>query len=228
MICLAWFIPMNAQKNQMEQKATYYHNRFEKRKTSTGEIFSQQKYTAAHKTLPLNSLVKITNKDNGRSVIVKINDRCPRNNVIDMSLNAAKRILVHKTGTSNVIVDMLDNNYLALWEKQDNIFQIFDRIEFEENYAVLDVDSTNNFEKTFLFIYYIKVLNIKDEISAKKLLNRFSQDLRTKCTIKKVNEQYFIYIGGFLSMEKAIDVAQGLKSNYLLYLEIKNNDNNGN
>ena len=66
------------EKKGFNASATYYHDRFENRKTSSGEIFSQKKYTAAHKTLPLNTLVRVTHLKNGRSVLVKVNDRCPR------------------------------------------------------------------------------------------------------------------------------------------------------
>ncbi|MCC6447266.1 MAG: septal ring lytic transglycosylase RlpA family protein, partial [Chitinophagaceae bacterium] len=59
--------------------ASFYHHKFSGRKTSSGEIFNNQKYTAANNFLPLGSLVKITNIANGKSVIVKINDRMNKN-----------------------------------------------------------------------------------------------------------------------------------------------------
>jgi rare lipoprotein A len=219
---VACFLPSVAQ--QMEQHATYYHNRFEHRKTSTGEVFSQKKYTAAHKTLPLNTFVRVTNKINGRSVIVKINDRCPRPNVIDMSLIAAKRILVHKTGTSKVVVEVLNDDYEAVWEKQDDIFQMLDRIEFDENYAVVESNKdSGGFKGTFLFLYYIKILDIEDEQAAKDVISKFSAYLRSKCTTKMEGERYFIYLGGFFTMDNAIETALLLKFNYSLSLEVKRN-----
>ena len=53
-------------------KATYYHDKFENRKTSSGVVFSQKLYTAAHRTLPLHTVVKVMNKRTGKSVLVKI------------------------------------------------------------------------------------------------------------------------------------------------------------
>ncbi len=124
------FLAFNQEKKKnkiMDKKATYYHNKFVNRKTSSGETFSQTKYTAAHRTIPLHTLVKVTNKNNGRSVIVKVNDRCPKKGVIDLSLVAAKQIRMVKDGVTSVQIEILSNDYLDIWERQDEIFNLFDR-----------------------------------------------------------------------------------------------------
>ena len=71
---------------------TYYSDKFVGRKTSSGEFFSQKKYTAAHNTLPFGTLLLVSNQKSGKQVIVKVNDRCPRRGVLDMSRCAAKSI----------------------------------------------------------------------------------------------------------------------------------------
>ncbi|MDX9797731.1 MAG: septal ring lytic transglycosylase RlpA family protein [Bacteroidales bacterium] len=113
----------------LDKKATYYHNKFVNRKTSSGERFDQTKYTAAHKTIPLHTLVKVTNTNNGRSVIVKINDRCPKKGVIDLSLIAAKQLKMIKEGVAPVKVEILSNDYMDIWLKQDEVFSHFDQSE---------------------------------------------------------------------------------------------------
>jgi len=113
----------------LDKKATYYHNKFVNRKTSSGERFDQTKYTAAHKTIPLHTLVKVTNTNNGRSVIVKINDRCPKKGVIDLSLIAAKQLKMIKEGVTPVKVEILSNDYMDIWLKQDEVFSHFDQSE---------------------------------------------------------------------------------------------------
>jgi len=78
--------------------ASYYGARFAGRRTANGEIFNPRRLTAAHRTLPFGTKVKVTNRRNGKSVIVRINDRGPfhGNRVIDLSKEAARRIgLVH-------------------------------------------------------------------------------------------------------------------------------------
>ena len=123
-----------AQKNKtFSIRATYYHDKFENRKTSSGEVFSQKLYTAAHRTLPLQTVVKVTSNRTGKSVLVKINDRCGRHGIIDVSKSAAQRIGL--TGSEQVIVTVLGKEYIDIWKQQDLIFQYSDLSNQEqENY----------------------------------------------------------------------------------------------
>ncbi|MDP1974194.1 MAG: septal ring lytic transglycosylase RlpA family protein, partial [Sediminibacterium sp.] len=76
------------------------------RKTSNGERFKQNKLTAAHKTLPFGTKVKVTNLSNGQSVKVRINDRGPfiQGRIIDLSKKAAKKIDMVNTGVTKVTI----------------------------------------------------------------------------------------------------------------------------
>ncbi|SEF48008.1 rare lipoprotein A [Halopseudomonas aestusnigri] len=75
-------------------QASYYADKFEQRKTANGERYRHDALTAAHRTLPFGTRVQVTNLDNGRSVVVRINDRGPfvRGRVIDLSKSAFTRI----------------------------------------------------------------------------------------------------------------------------------------
>ena len=86
--------------------ASWYGTKFNGRATSSGEIYDICAFTAAHKTLPLPSFVRVTNLDNGRSVVVRVNDRGPFHSgrIIDLSYAAASRLGVDKTGTARVEV----------------------------------------------------------------------------------------------------------------------------
>jgi rare lipoprotein A len=77
--------------------------------TATGERFSKNTLTAAHKTLPMGTMVRVTNLENGRDVIVKINDRGPfiEGRMIDLSYAAAKSIGLIRNGTANVKVEVI-------------------------------------------------------------------------------------------------------------------------
>jgi rare lipoprotein A len=90
-------------------KASVYHDNFQGHKTATGETFSQHKLTAASPDLPLGSKATVTNRENGKSVEVEVNDRGPYvdGRVIDLSKTAAKRIGVDggKDGVAPVIVE---------------------------------------------------------------------------------------------------------------------------
>ncbi len=90
--------------------ASWYGSKFHGRRTSSGEPYDMHLATAAHKTLPLPSYAEVTNLDNGRKVIVKINDRGPfkDDRLIDMSYGAALRLDMVATGTARVDVRVID------------------------------------------------------------------------------------------------------------------------
>ncbi|MBP3984243.1 septal ring lytic transglycosylase RlpA family protein [Pseudoxanthomonas helianthi] len=86
--------------------ASYYGNKFHGRLTSNREVYDMYAYTAAHKTLPLPSFARVTNLDNGKSVVVRVNDRGPFHDgrVIDLSYAAAVKLGITARGTGNVEV----------------------------------------------------------------------------------------------------------------------------
>ena len=90
--------------------ASWYGTKFHGRKTSNGETYSMYKMTAAHKTLPIPAYVEVTNLNNGKSVIVRVNDRGPfhENRIIDLSYVAAKKLGIAGMGTGLVEVRSID------------------------------------------------------------------------------------------------------------------------
>ncbi len=84
--------------------ASWYGWHFHGRKTASGEQYNMYAYTAAHKTLPINTMVEVTNLKNGKHVVVRINDRGPfvKGRIIDLSYAAAKKLDMLKTGTTPV------------------------------------------------------------------------------------------------------------------------------
>lgn len=97
-------------------RASYYHNKFNGRKTANGEIFDNNRLTAAHKTLPFGTKVKVTNLANDKSVIVTINDRGPyiKGRKIDLSKAAFKAITTNNStrkGVLRVKIEKLPDGY---------------------------------------------------------------------------------------------------------------------
>jgi rare lipoprotein A len=90
-----------------EGQASYYADKFEGRATASGEIFQQRKLTAAHKTLPFGTEVRVTNLQNKKSVLVRINDRGPfvRGRIIDLSRAAAQEIDMIRAGIVPVRIE---------------------------------------------------------------------------------------------------------------------------
>jgi rare lipoprotein A len=96
--------------SELEGLASYYAEPYHGRKTASGEVFdTYQALTAAHRTLPFNTMVRVTNKTNGREVDVRINDRGPfiDGRVIDLSLRAAKEIDLVQPGLAPVKLKIL-------------------------------------------------------------------------------------------------------------------------
>ena len=104
---------MNSSKGYVEKGiASWYGTKFHGRRTSSGETYDMYAMTAAHKTLPLPTYAEVTNLNNGRSIIVKINDRGPfhENRIIDLSYTAAIKLDIVKKGTGLVEVKAISSN----------------------------------------------------------------------------------------------------------------------
>ncbi len=91
-------------------RASWYGRSFHHRRTANGERYDQDGLTAAHQTLPLPSVVRVTNLENGRSLILRVNDRGPfvRGRIIDVSRRAARLLRFHRKGTTRVRVQVLE------------------------------------------------------------------------------------------------------------------------
>jgi len=104
-ICLSVFAAQ-------EGIASWYGGKFQGRTTANGEIFDTNKFTAAHKTLPFGTMVKVTNLENGSTTIVRINDRGPfiPGRIIDLSRAAAMEIGMTGRGIARVRIEELESN----------------------------------------------------------------------------------------------------------------------
>jgi rare lipoprotein A len=94
----------------LEGVASYYADDYHGKQTSNGEIFDMNELTAAHRTLPFGTKARITNLENKKSVIVRINDRGPfiEGRMIDLSLAAAKELGLIRMGTTRVKLEVLE------------------------------------------------------------------------------------------------------------------------
>src|SRR5690625_4179974 len=104
-----YYVLASAQNFTERGIASWYGNKFHGRRTSNGETYDMCAMTAAHKQLPLPSYVEVTNLNNGRKVVVRVNDRGPfvKNRIIDLSYAAASRLDMLKAGTAPVSIRTL-------------------------------------------------------------------------------------------------------------------------
>lgn len=121
--------------------ASWYGPNFHGKKTASGEIYDMYAMTAAHNTLPISSYARVTNLENNRSVVVRINDRGPfhGNRVMDLSYSAAKKLGIDQTGTGSVEIKAIASNQ-ALEQIQEPAVK-------QDNAIYLQVGSFDNKKK---------------------------------------------------------------------------------
>ncbi len=109
-----WYYPKVDRYYQETGMASWYGPKFHKRPTANGEVFNKHIISAAHRTLPLPSIVRVTNLENGRELTLRVNDRGPfaHDRIIDLSEKAAKKLGMHHKGTAKVKV-VLDRKATA-------------------------------------------------------------------------------------------------------------------
>lgn len=107
-----------------EGTASWYGRKFHGQRTSSGEPYDMFGMTAAHRSLPLPTYAKVKNLNNGREVIVKINDRGPfvKDRLIDLSYAAAKKLGIHATGTGKVRITAIDP--IAWHKEKEKVIQV--------------------------------------------------------------------------------------------------------
>lgn len=110
-----WYYPKVDYNYDATGIASWYGPGFHGRRTANGEIYNENDLTAAHPTLPMPSVVRVTNLDNGRSLVVRINDRGPFKNgrIIDMSRRSAQLLGFERRGTAKVRVQILEEESRA-------------------------------------------------------------------------------------------------------------------
>lgn len=119
-----WFYPKHHYEHVEEGEASYYGSGdgCHGRKTSTGEIFDKNQLTAAHRTLPLPSVIRVTNLENGRTLKVKVVDRGPfahiDRRIIDVSEKAAKMLGFYQKGVARVRIETVINESILLAKGQ--------------------------------------------------------------------------------------------------------------
>lgn len=112
----SWYYPKEDYSYDETGIASWYGSDFHELQTANGESYNKNELTAAHKTLPMPSLARVTNLENGRSIVVRINDRGPFSGarVIDVSQRAAQLLGFEKQGTAKVRVQVLADESKAI------------------------------------------------------------------------------------------------------------------
>jgi len=107
---ITYHVMPSSENFRQEGVASWYGTKFHGRRTSSGEPYDMLQLTAAHKTLPIPCYVRVTNKDNGKQLVVRVNDRGPfaKSRIIDLSYAAAHKLGMAHKGTANVVIETID------------------------------------------------------------------------------------------------------------------------
>jgi rare lipoprotein A len=172
----------------MEGIASYYAEPYHGRRTASGEIFDTYRHlTAAHRTLPFDTLVRVTNKTNGREVDVRINDRGPfiEGRVIDLSLLAARQIDLERAGVAPVSLKILREAAATPRSRSESLFAVqvgaFENPQTAEDlrrrlqgkYMDVSVEAGSLDEKT---IYRVRIGRQLDLLAAERLAAELRQE----------------------------------------------------
>lgn len=168
-------------------EASWYGDKEHKNRTASGERFNKYAYTAAHKSLPFDTIVRVTNLTNGKDVVVKINDRGPfvDGRIIDLSYQSAKSIGLIKTGVAKVKVEVLST-------------------------------PSKRTSSLFRALYTVQVGSFSSKVNAESIktdINKVSKDYaRIEPVEFEGNTYYRVRVGMFSNRSQAEELSRQLKS----------------
>ncbi|MBS1625315.1 MAG: septal ring lytic transglycosylase RlpA family protein [Bacteroidetes bacterium] len=207
-VVLSMLLSAQAATAQEVGWASFYHDYFNGKRTASGELYSSKKLTAAHRTLPIGTMIKVTNLANDRSIVVRINDRGPfvQGRILDLSRAAAEQLGYIAAGSAKVSMEVINNSVI---EVQDTIHTapLSDLM-----YMITEVDTCTKLQ------YGVKLGSFDDP----KLAFTLSKELKAKYNavayvqnVKLVKGSLFrIYLGNFGTIEEANKLRDALKKLY--------------
>jgi len=140
------YYPLPSSEGYIEEgTASWYGHQFHGRKTSNGETYNMRDLTAAHRTLPMNTRVLVENLENGKEVVLRINDRGPfvKGRIIDLSLTGAEHLGMAKNGTARVRLTALGET-VPLRKGNVTIQRFLPHQDFEKGDFYVQIGSFNN------------------------------------------------------------------------------------
>ena len=208
-----WYYPKEDYNYSEVGMASWYGDDFHAKKTANGEKYDMNTLTAAHRTLPLPSIVKVTNLENGRSLVVRVNDRGPyvKERIIDLSKRAASLLGYQTKGTAKVKVEIMEKDSKAL--KAAMLGQ-------EYSTGVIQTAATpkvpSDLDKQFSFNdYFIQVGSFKEKSLADNFENKLKNFGHTDVATAEINgtNYYRVQLGPIPTKDIAEEKLSEIQSN---------------
>jgi len=206
--------------------ASWYGKRYHGKKTSVGEYYDMYGMTGAHTTLPIPCYVRVTNTENGKNVIVRINDRGPfkKDRIIDLSFAAAYKLRLSDKGSGPVEVELIDPRQFSALKKIPDAMT--------EKIQEKDVNASQMKSSEGLISgepLYIQAGAFKNEKNADLLLKQLSEmGLENTPPFKKQfsEDLFHVVIGPFNSKDEANNIADLIKSKIKISIFVLAKENN--
>jgi rare lipoprotein A len=210
LVCCSVILPLVSHAQIQTGKASFYANSFEGRPTASGEKYRANKLTAAHKTLPFGTIVKVTNLANKESVNVTINDRGPfvAGRVIDLSKSAAKKLKFFTQGVAEVSIEVVEDG-----GGKGNMQAVVEEHSVEEK-EFYDIDVSKIKPKGF----GVQLGSYQELVNLLHVTERLKTSYKKKVTVqvKMLNglKYYSLILGPFSTHDKAANFLTGLKKDF--------------
>jgi rare lipoprotein A len=211
LMCCASVVSITLSAQIQTGKASFYADSFEGNPTASGEKYRASKFTAAHKTLPFGTVVKVTNLANKESVNVTVNDRGPyvEGRVIDLSKAAAEKLNFFNQGVAEVSIEVVDEGD----GKGKTIPVMVDHVTVEEK-EFYDFDVAKIKPKGF----GAQLGTYQELVNLLKMTDNLKNSYKKKVTVqvKVINgvKYYSLILGPFSSRDKAANFLVGLKKQF--------------
>ncbi|MFN8278291.1 MAG: septal ring lytic transglycosylase RlpA family protein [Chitinophagales bacterium] len=189
--------------------ASFYHDYFNGKRTASGELYDEKKLTCAHKTLPMGTVLKVTNLDNDKSVIVRVNDRGPyvKGRLLDLSKSAAKILGYLQQGTARVSYEVVSD--VAAAPPKDTVTAAPGAPRMM---MVTETDTSTHLN------FGVKIASYEDAKLAFNIAREMKQQYNEWCFIQSVKllrgNLYRIFAGNFATAEEAEVLRQKVKKTY--------------
>lgn len=201
--------------------ASWYGLKFHGHKTANGEIFDMFALTAAHKTLPLPSFVRVSNLQNGKSAIVRVNDRGPfhEDRIIDLSYGAAKKLGYYKHGVADVKLEVLhvndageirigSNPQLYIYSEGELLAK---QAPVAKDPSPLTIDNNGRTSSEGASGLFVQVMAMENGDKIKEFAQGLSNLLQVPNVLPKTANVYKLQLGPLETEQKAQNVIQQLK-----------------
>ncbi|MBR2922628.1 MAG: septal ring lytic transglycosylase RlpA family protein [Alphaproteobacteria bacterium] len=203
-----WYYPKEDYSYSEVGTASWYGKDFHAKKTANGEKYDMNSLTAAHRTLPLPSIVKVTNLENGRSLVLRVNDRGPyaKSRIIDVSKRASQLLGFYTQGTTKVRVEVMEKESKALKAAltgepiEENIYQVQETAPIITSAHEPMAQNNISYPKGS---YFVQVGSFSMKSGAQSIASQL--DVKSNIFYTNVNGQNFyrVRVGPFIDEQSA-------------------------